>query len=219
MGIKVVTFGAYFTGPREAWTGVSQATYAVNAFTKALKGIPLKNYNEVPVKIGGATRTLDSSTAAQAFDWFAELAANHLGQASSPTLLIPIPGSQCDSQAAVQASTTMKMADALARRLKNVQAHPALWFDTKLTSASKAGGPRHPRLIYPHLVYDPSTPHLPVVLVDDVCTSGGHVRACAARLRDEFHTCDEAICAVQSTDLAPETPWRIDVRELEDFDA
>lgn len=215
--IRVATFGVYFTGPREEWAGVSQSTFAVNAFTKALKGKEIRNYNDVPVPSG--VRRLDSSTAMQSYDWFAEMAAPRLSHVTVPFLLVPIPGSSCDSQGAVRLCPTMRMALALAQRLPLATAHPALWFDRKMQSASKGGGPRHPALIFPRLLYDPATP-MPgggVVLIDDVCTSGGHIQACSAKLRQHGHGCSGAVCAVQSEENAVEVAWRYEVRDVDDW--
>jgi hypothetical protein len=58
----------------------------------------------------------------------------------------------------------------------------------------------------------------PYVLVDDVVTSGGHLRACAAFLHNHGARVERAICAARSDHDPPDDPFGRRVDELPDFD-
>jgi hypothetical protein len=225
---SVLTFGSYYTGKGpNGWQGAAQTTYAVNAFVKALKGVALSpnSYNDIPVPRRGllpmwktALCRLDATTQAGVYGWFAEMAHRALpAWAETQVLFVPVPCSKGDSQDAVRDSGPMKMADALAAVFRNGSAHPALWLDQTMPSASKAGGPRNPASIFPHLLHDFGVRPAITVLVDDVCTSGGHLRACAAKLKSVGHACTLGLAGAQSDDLEVDNPWRVELRELDDF--
>ncbi len=58
------------------------------------------------------------------------------------------------------------------------------------------GGARSAWLLYPELVFHGPAPTgtKAFVLIDDVCTGGGHIQACAAKLRDQGLVSTLAVC-------------------------
>jgi orotate phosphoribosyltransferase len=64
-----------------------------------------------------------------------------------------------------------------------------------LGSASKQGGPRDSATLYANLTFvEELRKGTTVVLVDDVMTSGGHLKACAAKIRSKGADVVLAIC-------------------------
>lgn len=225
MPIEIATFASYYTG--QDWNPKPpEAVYEVNAFVKALKGKRLNNVTQIPVPRRDAAGNdftpvpryqLDESNKTIAYDMFAAMVQHVVGATAGTYVFVPVPCSKCDSQAAVRESGPMKMAEALARRIPNSRAHAALWFDQKHPSAHEEGGTRDPAVIYPRLQFDHGIPRVEAVLIDDVCTSSGHIQACVARLRGERLVCNEALCAVQSDDTIAPIPWRTHTRIVSDW--
>jgi len=79
------------------------------------------------------------------------------------------------------------------------------------------GGPRHARQLYPHLVAEASLTNGPRVLLDDVLTLGGHLKASAAKLRERGHDPQFAICCGRTMHEQLENPFVVPVEELPDF--
>ena len=55
------------------------------------------------------------------------------------------------------------------------------------------------------------------MLVDDVCTSGGHLQACAAKLTAAGYVADYAVCGAKTFDEQQDDPFSLPPITLEDF--
>lgn len=88
-----------------------------------------------------------------------------------------------------------------------------------MPSAHQGDGPRDPATLYRNLrvIRKPRKADV-YVLIDDVVTSSGHIRACAARVRQHGVPVKLAICAGQTVynDL-PENPFSMTDRFEQDF--
>jgi adenine/guanine phosphoribosyltransferase-like PRPP-binding protein len=90
-----------------------------------------------------------------------------------------------------------------------------------MPSASEEQGPRHPAELYPHLCVTGRLiirPGHQYVLVDDVLTSGGHLRAAAAFLRASGADPVLAVCGARADSVAQADPFQRRIDELEDFE-
>lgn len=76
---------------------------------------------------------------------------------------------------------TFELARKIASKVNSrTQVKPLLWWDEAIQSAHR-GGPRNPTFLHNHLVVHGTT-SLPIVLFDDVLTSGSHMSAARRKL-------------------------------------
>ena len=94
-----------------------------------------------------------------------------------------------------------------------------LRWDEPMPSASQEQGPRDPAELYPHLELRGTLRHRQRthVLVDDVLTTGGHLRACAAFLASRGVVAGFAVCAARSDPAPQVNPFQDRVDALDDF--
>ncbi len=213
MPLRVVCCFSHLTGP-DGW---QDSHYCVNHFLHALKGHPLAGYAYVRLFPGELRRRLDADNVARAIDWFGEMAAAILHQelGSTGCVLVPIPGSACTS--AGEATRTASLAHAAAGRLPGAHVFDGLRFDQPMHSAHNRQGSRDAASLYRHLVVHGSPPtDAPFVLVDDVLTTGGHLAAAAARLRDVGAPVALGVCGVSASRVAQPDPFARVVRWIDD---
>jgi hypothetical protein len=130
--------------------------------------------------------------------------------------LVPIPHSACTQ--GVAASRTRVLADAIVERTRAAMVVDALRWIEPMVPAHR-GGPREPSLLYPKLRLPAAWTPLDraYVLIDDVATSGGHVRACAARLKARGANIPLAICGARAEQYFSGDPYEERVEDHDDF--
>ena len=102
---------------------------------------------------------------------------------------------------------------AISKRNPKLAYKPALCWVTQFEKAQQ-GGPRSPLVLRANLKtmgFDASH----VVLIDDVATSGGHLKACARALRNHGHTVELALCAGRTTNFRKADVWEVAPEDLE----
>lgn len=197
-----------------AW---SNDQYCVSKFKSALKDKPVRGYAHLVVVPGEPKRLLNAANAAAAFAWFGEMSVAWLDERLvSDPVIMPIPGSQCTLN--TSESRTRRLADALQRRAGG-DVLDVLRFN-RASESTRNGGSRDPEDIYPmYRLLDGVPSGRPIVLVDDVLTSGGHIRAAVAYLTRKGVTSPEitACCGVSAEQAPSATPFERKVRELDDY--
>jgi predicted amidophosphoribosyltransferase len=195
MPLRVISLSRYFANRSLQWRPEDYDAYK---WVQALKGNELNGYARVPVQ--GVLRRLSNQNFGSAIDWFGKIAVQELARRNlaGPFLLIPVPNSKCvlDSSG----PRTRKLAQAIAAELQD-SSHvlDCLRWRKNLGSASHEGGPRAPAILYANLAVlkdrlkDFNAQGTPL-LVDDVTTSGGHLQACAARLRENHIDVTNGVC-------------------------
>lgn len=210
--MKVVCFSRYYTGGEE-WNSCYYHSYK---FVHALKGNPIKGYARVPVR--GVSRRLQESNKGSAAEWFGQMAADYLeeaGSATGPLQMIPIPNSDCTVQE--DTPRTIHLAQSVSANLTDAIVSDVLRFTEPMVSAHE-GGPRSAEDIYEFLrLTDDGLPESPVILVDDVYTMGGHLRAAECVLREAGREVSLALCGGTSVHEPFDQPFGVFPYDLEEF--
>lgn len=123
--------------------------------------------------------------------WLSGIASN----ANSGTFtVVPVPSK--DAVVGVCGETrSVEMVKQCCRAHANLRVLDALRFKEQMAKASTGGGTRNARNLYAALEVVAERPFGPVMLVDDVYTSGGHLRAANKRLTEAgFDVKFAAVC-------------------------
>lgn len=192
MRLKVYCCCTYRTTGRN-W---SPKDWAACFFIKALKNKPLKGYAHITLP-GNRIEKIDNATADQAPQWFAAIAADRIRWSTiGPTALVPIPDSSC-STASTTAPRTVSMARCLASLLTSqcVMSDVLRWIQA-MPASHQSGGTRDPHMLLDFLrCTAPIDSARKVVLIDDVLSSGAHLRAATALVTKLGTQVAGAICA------------------------
>lgn len=198
MPLLVVCFSSYLATTDLVWRGED---YDANKFVHALKGEQISGYAWIPVC--GTQYRLTNANLGDAAEWLARMVCKHLQDRGLrlPLAAVPVPNSACTTASHTK-PRTLRLADAISRlidgRTKTVD---CLRWKKNLGSASKMGGPRDTDILYRNLRMKMGSLKRSsrVLLVDDVMTSGGHLRACARKVRESGAQVVLAVCGGRTT--------------------
>lgn len=212
MAVTAVCFCAYLTGILVPWR---HEDHNAHKYIQALKGHSINGY--APILVNGVRHRLQDSNRDLAIDWFGETAANYITHKHKkrPLALVPVPSSNCVIGSKIIPPAS-RMADAIASRLENVTVWDGLRWSEAMVPTHK-GGIRSADHSYAHLRITKKVPQAELVIVDDVLTSGSHIRAIAAKLAASKGTCKLAVCAGRTVGEQVEDPFAIIEEKLEDF--
>jgi predicted amidophosphoribosyltransferase len=145
------------------------------------------------------TAQLDMTCGWQALDWFGYLSAAsmRIRELPSPITLIPVPNSACVVGASATPHT-LALARSIADHAENTSVLDCLRWKQPMRPSHFAGT-RDVQTLCRNMVFKSKTPPCEtVVLVDDVVTTGAHLRASAYTLTEAGLRCNEAICVARA---------------------
>jgi hypothetical protein len=215
MPLRTISLFTYRT-KGGGWTA---SQLGVLRFVQALKKQDLDGTAEVLVKGGEPKRALAAQNAHDAFEWFADMVVPLLRQelATTRVVLVPVPDCGCTEE--LLESRTSALAIAIARRASAVIVSDILRWCRRMPPARSGHGSRDPASLYQNLRLRPGWEPVsrPYVLVDDVVTTGSHLRACAAFLHNHGARVERGVCAAKSDPDPSNDPFRRRIDDLPDF--
>lgn len=206
MPLNVACRAQYLTAPVSNMRGVD---YDAIHLVKATKGLDLtpKAYTWVP--IGGHNVRVAEGNKDRAMDWFAEWAAGQVNSmGNGPKVLVPVPSSKSTPDTPADFRTAV-IADKIAALCPNVTVVPALRFKTARSNSREEGGSRSADVLYREMVLTQALPEGRIILVDDVMTGGGHLKAAAWMIEDQGRAVQNAICCGRTTDIQLNDPFSV----------
>ncbi len=169
---------------------------------KGLKAEPFNGYMEV--KIGGAPRRIDSDNINELIDLILPAIGRKLrNDIASPISIVPIP----NSGMAVGANGPFRAVE-LAQKVAHgfgigATVCPAIRWDAPRQKAHQSHDYRHPDLYEPHMQLM-AQPQAPIVLFDDVLTSGSQMIAAARMLTKKGFPPQRGLVVARATKIQHE---------------
>ncbi|MEE2809406.1 MAG: hypothetical protein VX412_01350 [Pseudomonadota bacterium] len=150
--------------------------------------------------------------------WATRLISEAMDPPDGQLVIVPVP----NSQATIANDDDFRTWE-LARRIAdefgdNVTAHDELRWLEAMPKASE-GGPRQAHELFPKLRCDLKvSADADRILIDDILTTGGHLQACAAKVRATGSSIEAALVCGRTKHVQVSNPFAMPVEEFADFD-
>lgn len=213
--IRVLSRVAYRTSVEngQRWR---QIDYCANKLVKALKGEPINGHLEI--RVNRVRKRFDQANVAELLPVIhSTMAARLATEIEGNFTLVPVPNKR--AVIGVDDFPTRTSAEAIAGLLGGrVSVSPCLRWKARLAKA-RDGGPRDADVLADHLEMS-DLPDGPIVLYDDMFTSGGHIAACSRVIAEAGNMPDLAMTFGWAADLVVPSPleWREQILETEPQD-
>jgi len=212
VALSVVCFGTYLT----TLGGWRSDDYNVRDYVYALKDRDISKHSWL--KVRGTWRKWDNSNRQDVVGWFGQIVAEYFeaNPLEAPIMLVPVPGSKVDVNYA-GTPRTAQLAEAIAAAVDGMFVGDVLRQSVPIASANDEGGPRDAATLFKNLALTDDVAGFPVVLVDDVLTSGGHLQACAAKLRQAGADVLMAVVGARADCNQVLEPFAVRIENIDDY--
>lgn len=207
--LNLISLCAYLTDTDLKWR---PEDHRASKMVKAIKGDPINGY--FSSRVGGKWRKYDQKNVSEFVNRVPRaLAINILRHHDRPATIVPIPNSHVISPT-TPGFKTLELAQKIALHSNgNFSVCPALVFP-EAQKKSREGGPRDPAHF--EKVYKVTNAVKgPIILLDDVCTGGGHLIGAYRRLHSNDSPVVLACTFGRSTNEQVENPVGLRAEELD----
>lgn len=191
----------------------NRADFDAYKFVRAVKG---KSFNGFAiVRHNGKDHRLENDATGRqtAMDLAGRVLAgklyNELGLREAA--VVPVPAS--DHIVHGTPFTGSRLAQSIAAAFPAFRAFPEIRFTQTMAKAAD-GGNRAPGQLLPYMHLEHPLPDLPIILLDDVASTHGHLKAAARLLRQAGHPATAAVCVAQTVWERPPKMFDIPPHEL-----
>jgi hypothetical protein len=206
MPLNVLCRAQYLTRSAAKMRGVD---YDATHMVKAVKGLPLNPNAYSRVLIGDRGVTITEANKDRAIDWFAEWAAGHINaRGAHRKIIVPVPSSKSTLKSPPNFRTAV-IAQKIASLCVNTLPFPSLRFESERPNSREEGGSRSASALYPAMRLAAKLPAGELILLDDVLTGGGHLRAAAWKLEDAGSAVQLALCCGRSLEAQLDDPFSV----------
>jgi hypothetical protein len=189
MSLQLISFARYLTAPGIQWT---QPYYNANKVIKAVKGDEVKGFADLT--LGGIPFRLDRTTALPDLSaYLAQVIVLELQESlAAPHYIVPVPNSTC-TETSPHPPSVCVLANAIASCHTVTRIWDGLRWGEEMLKSSR-GGTRDYQTLLNNYRSSQSVPlDAPLILLDDVATTGNHLLAAAAFLESGGAHCKLAI--------------------------
>jgi len=205
----------YYRGNSETWTdGWKDEDYRARNLVKAIKKLAFNGHSDFTVN--RKSYRVDSTANGQqiALSLVAATLANRIAAAGyAAANIVPIPSSTTTDPNLD--FTGKRIADAIQKSNDKLISYPILCFDEEQASSSSGGGGRNSYNIERHLISVTHQPNQPIVLLDDVCSTGAHLIAAARLFRKHGAEVADAFVVGRTALTRPQKMFSVSTEELD----
>lgn len=198
--MNVLSFIGYPSYPgidRSEWTRSEWNAYKV---TMALKGAPFKGYADMD--INGISHRITAENTRPVLEYFGQRVANLAAETAPGAAIFVLPSSGCTKFG--EDAKAGRLAAAIHSAGAGVSvAAPFRWTEPMPKTAG-GEGTRNANILRTKLRFSALAGVQRVILVDDVMTTGAHLRAAARTIRDQGITAVSGICFARTVWVRPE---------------
>jgi pyrimidine operon attenuation protein/uracil phosphoribosyltransferase len=182
--------------------------YAALNFVKAIKGGTFKGYSEISANSKTYTIRDNAEGRAVAYGLAALGLANKIRSAGcTNAAIIPIPSSSHTDPCAT--FTGRKLAEAVKQKIPTLEVRSDLYFAQAMPKSAQGGG-RNPNTILGNLRSRDLSDVETAILIDDVYTSGAHIKAATRYLRNKGIEVEHAFVVARTAWEKPNSMFSVE---------